>query len=379
MNVLLVSQCDKRALAETRRILDQFAERRGERTWQTPITQDGLDTLRRLLRKTARKNTAVACHWIRGLDHSELLWVVGDRSRFNAQGAVPTNTTRRNVLRQERENDWHGAEDIRLLAQLAALLHDLGKATVAFQQRLRGKLTEGNLIRHEWASLRMFQAFVGDGDDADWLRRLADTEAPDTGAWSDTSRLYCDALDLMALAERRPFAALPPLAAGIGWLVVTHDRVPQPPKGSTCSPKWLEEPLAQVDHEWNQALAGEPDPQAVKPYWVLYDALPVVAPTWRKEAARLARKLQALRERRGSDWLSNPYVMHLARLCLMLADHHYSSLPADSPQRVQGDGGTSLYANTGPGGGLKQPLDEHLLGVARCAWRWSHRTCVAWF
>jgi len=45
MNVLLISQCDKRALTETRRILDQFAERRGDRTWQTPITQDGLDTL----------------------------------------------------------------------------------------------------------------------------------------------------------------------------------------------------------------------------------------------------------------------------------------------------------------------------------------------
>ena len=68
MNILLVSQCDKRALTETRRILDQFAERRGDRTWQTPITQAGLDTLRRLLKKTARKNTAVACHWIRGLN-----------------------------------------------------------------------------------------------------------------------------------------------------------------------------------------------------------------------------------------------------------------------------------------------------------------------
>lgn len=36
MNILLVSQCEKRALSETRRILDQFAERRGERTWRTP-------------------------------------------------------------------------------------------------------------------------------------------------------------------------------------------------------------------------------------------------------------------------------------------------------------------------------------------------------
>ena len=53
MNVLFISQCTKRALTETRRILDQFAERRGERTWQTSITQAGLDTVRRLLRQTA--------------------------------------------------------------------------------------------------------------------------------------------------------------------------------------------------------------------------------------------------------------------------------------------------------------------------------------
>ena len=66
MNVMLISQCSKNALTESRRILDQFAERRGDRSWQTTITQHGLDTLRRLLRQTARKNTAVACHWIRG-------------------------------------------------------------------------------------------------------------------------------------------------------------------------------------------------------------------------------------------------------------------------------------------------------------------------
>ena len=44
MNVMFISQCNKRALSETRRILDQFAERRGERSWQTPITQQGLNT-----------------------------------------------------------------------------------------------------------------------------------------------------------------------------------------------------------------------------------------------------------------------------------------------------------------------------------------------
>ena len=363
MNVLLVSQCDKRALTETRRILDQFAERRGDRTWQTPITQAGLDTLRRLLRKTARKNTAVACHWIRGRDHSELLWVVGNAGRFNAEGAVPTNRTQRDVLRRASENDWHTAQDIRLLAQLAALLHDLGKASVAFQQRLRGELQERNLYRHEWVSLRLFQAFVGDCDDASWLQRLADPSADDEALWTAPKRYQRDGLDEDVA---RPFDQLPPLAAAVAWLVVTHHRLPTIPQEQRAdfNVLWLEQPLSLVDHTWNERYQSA-DRKHVESYWTMADQLPVVRPKWRAQAARLARQLLTLRERRSAPWLENPYVMHLARLSLMLADHHYSALPADASQRVEGDGDSSLFANTGPEGNLKQALDEHLLGVAR--------------
>src|SRR5690606_31414276 len=225
MNVLLVSECGKRALVDTRRILDQFAERRGERTWQTSITEAGLDTLRKLLRKTARKNTAVACHWIRGKDHSELLWIVGDAGRFNAQGAVPTNSTRRDVLRRDDENDWHSAEDLRLLSTLAALLHDLGKASQAFQDRLKpGAPMTRNLYRHEWASLRLFQAFVGRDDDPTWLARLANPTAQDDATW--LARLQRDGLDQGC---DKPFQHLPPLAAALAWLVLTHHRLPLMP------------------------------------------------------------------------------------------------------------------------------------------------------
>ena len=370
MNVLLVSQCDKRALTETRRILDQFAERRGDRAWQTPITQDGLDTLRRLLRKTARKNTAVACHWIRGRDHSEFLWTVGNPLHFNAQGAVPTNTTKRDVLRLADENDWHSHEDIHLLTALAALLHDLGKACAAFQARLRGELTERNQYRHEWVSLRLFEAFVGTDDDATWLARLAAPTSMDDASW--LNRLRRDGMDR---DSPPPFKSLghAPLAQAIGWLVLTHHRLPERPRESNgdrpaFTVAGLKDILSQIEANWNEMPTSD-SPAVIAPYWDFPHGLPVTTDHWRQQATRIAQRLLKLCSRpdriQPFSWLGNPYVMHLSRLCLMLADHHYSSL-TDIGLRVSVPVGYPLYANTAGSGCLfNQTLDEHLIGVAR--------------
>lgn len=372
MNVLLVSQCNKNALAESRRILDQFAERRGERTWQTPITRAGLDTLRRMLRKTARKNTAVACHWIRGRDHSELMWIVGDASRFNVQGAVPTNTTTRDILRRNDENDWHTGEDMLLLASLAALMHDLGKACEAFQQRLLGKLKERNLYRHEWLSLRLFTAFVGQDNDATWLARLENPKDQDDDAWIQA--LQRDGLDA---STTPPFRDLPPLAAAIGWLILTHHRLPLKPGERNEQgelPRWGAPCMVQAEQlrnipgiigaDWNE-INNTTDREQIEPYWSFGgQPLPVLTMKWRERAAHLARRLRQRLPHYSQPWLDNPYVMHLARLSLMLADHYYSSLE-DPRHRVHGEPSYPLYANTDKSGVLKQTLDEHILGVEK--------------
>lgn len=387
MNVLLISQCSKRALTETRRILDQFAERRGDRTWQTPITQQGLDTLRLLLKKTARRNTAVACHWIRGQDHSELVWLVGDASQFNDQGAVPTNTTQRNVLRQQDENDWHTGQDIHLLTALAALLHDLGKASQAFQMRLRGQLQERNQYRHEWVSLRLFEAFVGTDDDATWLARLANPTEQDNATW--LARLQRDGQDP---STQPPFARMTqaPLAQALGWLVLTHHRLPVAPAKDAdpatflgarvgwMSAAALKDVLLGIDAGWNERT-DTGDATLLPLYWQFPHGLPVTTALWRKRAARLAVRFQTLVQAPDhSGWLANPYVMHVSRLCLMLADHHYSSLGVDDKGRpvegrTSGEKNYPLYANTqGAAGQLNQTLDEHLLGVAQHSGEVTH-------
>jgi CRISPR-associated endonuclease/helicase Cas3 len=381
VNVLLISQCTKRALNETRRILDQFAERRGERTWQTPITQQGLDTLRRLLKKTARRNTAVSCHWIRGQDQSELMWVVGDASQFNEVGAVPTNTTQRNILRQRDENDWHTGQDIHLLTALAALLHDLGKASQAFQMRLLGQLQERNQYRHEWVSLRLFEAFVGEDDDATWLARLTQPSMEDDATW--LGRLQRDGKNA---TTKLPFAHLSraPLAQAIGWLVVTHHRLPVAPEKDSeagrnylgtkvdwITARALADVLSRMDAGWNE-VTEQGEAELLPLYWTFPHGVPVTTEQWRTRAAGVATRLQALIQSPGKgNWIANPYVMHISRLSLMLADHHYSSLGVDEKGqpvngRVKGQNGYPLYANTqGSDSQLNQPLDEHLLGVAQ--------------
>ena len=362
MNVLLVSQCTKRALNETRRILDQFAERKGHRSWQTPITLEGLKTLHRLLRKTARKNTAVACFRLHR-NASELLWIVGNRRQFNERGSTPTNTTRRDLLRTQDENDWRTGEDIRLLASLAGLMHDLGKANRAFQNKLQqAERNLADVYRHEWVSLRLFQVLVGEArDDSQWLERLSCLDESDIEVLMQ--QLVSDPTEVRE--QRSPLKNLPPLAQAIGWLVLSHHRLPTKPDGG-CDRQLLDNLPNNIRSDWcgmrSRPKEKKRQPQydrALKHCWDFPKGTPFDSTHWRTHAHRLARHCLERSSLFERNWLDDPHALHLARLGLMLADHHYSSQKSCTRY---GDKGFPLHANTREGQ-LNQRLDEHLIGV----------------
>ncbi|HNQ47881.1 MAG TPA: type I-F CRISPR-associated helicase Cas3f [Hydrogenophilus thermoluteolus] len=350
MNVLFVSQCSGNALTQTRRILDQFAERRGERSWVTPITWEGLKTVYKLLRQSARKNTAVACFWLHR-NRSELMWIVGDARRFNERGTTPTNTTTTDILRYQDENDWRHGETIRLLASLAALFHDFGKASAAFQKKLQGNARTQDALRHEWVSLQLFATLVGTTqNDRGWLDRIASEQYPKNTSWPQF-------LAQEALAT--PLQTLPPLAQAVGWLILTHHRLPVGEISRTTMFKQIE---SRIKSDWGYAAKDSKD-AAKRSCW-LFDSLPWHSAHWRHHAARLADRL--LKTNLHSNWLDDPYVLHLARLTLTLADHFYSSQPSHPRY---GEPNFPLYANTDTEGKLKQRLDEHLIGVEVAAGR----------
>lgn len=358
MMVTFVSQCEKNALAKTRRVLDAFANRIGDCTWQTVITNEGLNAVKKLLRKTASKNTAVSCHWQRSRSRSELVWIVGNRRKFNALGIVPVNTTKKTVINTQWENDWHYLPLIKALTALAALFHDWGKASACFQQKLTSKKPQSDPLRHEWVSLMLLTALInGEQEDAGWLKRLADGDIDESALKSLSP-------------SKNPMTDLPNVAGLVAWLVVTHHKLPI---NWDDSDDWRGEPakdlqktLKRIAAEWGYQNDINTDTCFHFP-----NGLPSQSKSWLKQLQKWSAKLIACLPRLEQAMADGSWrvVLHHARLSLMLGDHHYSSQPADTGW----NGTLALYANTdSKTKQLKQKLDEHLLGVAKNALTATH-------
>ncbi len=173
MLVTFISECEKNSLKKTRRVLDAFANRIGNNTWQTPITQEGLDAVKKLLKRTASKNTAVSCHQLKSRVRTELLWVVGNRDKFNSEGVVAVNYTEQDkfigeinmseiyantkkqpldqhlfavgVVAKAIMTEFSSESQLHNAAQMAGFWHDIGKLEEHFQDWLNKELRKKNL------------------------------------------------------------------------------------------------------------------------------------------------------------------------------------------------------------------------------------------
>ena len=115
----------------------------------------------------------MSCRWIRSRNRSQLLWVVGNRDKFNEEGLVPVNTTRKNILHNEWEGGWPYLSLLKAVVAVAALFHDWGKSSDHFQKKLRSSSLEKDPYRHEWVYCQLLAAVAdisGDTQDDDaWM------------------------------------------------------------------------------------------------------------------------------------------------------------------------------------------------------------------
>jgi len=357
--VTFVSQCEKKALNRTRRVLDAFANRIGDNTWQTIITEDGLMAVKTLLRKTATKNTAVSCHWIRSRSRSELVWIVGNRKRFNEEGIVPVNSTRKNILNSDYENNWTYLPIVKALSSVAALLHDWGKATALFQNKLKQSTKQGDPIRHEWISCLLLNALVQQSgnttNDEGWLNLLVNSQLNEQSLKT-----------VVATQVKNPLTDLPPIAQLVGWLIMSHHRLPfrNDPKQEIEQPRQsITRMLKSISVEWGyQNKYDEADYQnRLKACFEFPEGLLSQSAPWLKQVKKWSAKLlqSQIQIQELLDSGSYRLLLHHSRLCLMLGDHYYSSCAADKNWQTS----VNLYANTDKNE-LKQKLDEHLVHVS---------------
>ncbi|MCG8336487.1 MAG: type I-F CRISPR-associated helicase Cas3f, partial [Proteobacteria bacterium] len=375
MMVTFVSQCEKKALKKTRRVLDAFANRIGDNTWQTIITEEGLKAVKKLLRKTATKNTAVSCHWIRSRSRSQFLWVVGNRNKFNDQGFVPVNYTEKDILNNQFENDWKYLPVIKSLTAFVGLFHDWGKSSALFQEKLNpksGNRYKGDPLRHEWITCLLLRALIrhnGGYSDEQWLTDLIKGEVQETKI-----------IEIAKNQEKKPLYNLPSAAKIICWLILAHHRLPV----ADNLDKWrdnhadnIEIMLKRITKSWGYENRYDEDEYKKRldscfsfPKGLMLES----GGKWRKEvqkhASRLLNNLNLIQE--AYDDGSYRSILHHTRLCLMLGDHYYSSQKeADKKWKEP----VSLYANSDHSG-YRQKLDEHLFHVAKTAINIAHNLPV---
>ncbi|MBP6300085.1 MAG: CRISPR-associated endonuclease Cas3'', partial [Arenimonas sp.] len=295
MMVTFVSQCQKNALKKTRRVLDAFADRIGDNTWQTVITEDGLIVVKKMLRQTASKSTAVSCHWIRSRSRSELLWTVGNNSQFDEVGRVPVNSTEKQF--ELVESNWEYLPLIRAIAALAALLHDWGKATRVFQQKLQPTFKGGlgDPIRHEWISCVLLDAFIRhcNSNNTYWLVELAKGNIDE-----DLLRAY------IPQKPEKLFVNHDPIAQLLMWLIVSHHRLPLPNRKmedynhfKETTAESIDECLRQITQAWGYENRKDEVEFANRiagcfefPYGLM-----TASTLWIKDVKRWAEKLESLK------------------------------------------------------------------------------------
>lgn len=264
--VIVICQSQKKSRVKVAKVLDRYFWRIGARTWRGKATNACLDRVSRELRLKATRNTAVTVHEIRSARESRMPLVrIGSKSAFSDEGLVPVSAQPAKL--SKAVNDSPSQITAAAIVRIAALFHDLGKATVLFQGKLlralNGGVSESDAVRHELHSAVVWDILFGAKSDEDLCEALK-TLCVDL--IDDACRC---AIPVLCNMHRNPIGLMDlsflsnegSQSHAIGQLILTHHRLPQ---GNT------DDVEALVTRHVNPISALKPDDLEIAkgtPFW----------------------------------------------------------------------------------------------------------------
>ena len=288
--IMAICRSKKRMRPKVAAALDRYLWRVGDRTWVGYASTECLKRIASDLRRGASRNAAVAIYEQSSrVESRRPVLIIGSRTRFSSDGLSPV-MTRATVAASTPSTDA-----MRAILAMAALFHDIGKCTTAFQQKLRraleGAKPEADPVRHEiWSALFLDDCVAQSSGFQDFLNRCKtvslDFDRAAAAAASVTARLYKEAPRGCPLQDTKlcPLLELPnvdglkePLLSAVADLVLVHHRlfyldnerrfiVPHIHKGDN-SPENLDESLAApwpgaqlwFEQKWRRKLTESAD------------------------------------------------------------------------------------------------------------------------
>ena len=244
---VVVDASHKAALKRSSRILAKYLAQIGPTTYQGSLSSEGLAALQAELVGARSRYLSVACWLVRADHRSDLLWVVGSKSDFDEEAGLYAHRWRTLGPRFKRAPATPTSRLLALCVKAAALTHDLGKMSDAFQQKLRAAMAtttepavRAEYLRHDALSYLMLRRMGSSLEAMASLPRLdgAALEVrlafPSASAFAEAFRSELDhglkTLKRSLAPGKRPSTQAAPMTEliplVIAFLALTHHRLP---------------------------------------------------------------------------------------------------------------------------------------------------------